>query len=171
MTRKEFDEKYPLIVDWIKSTLSVHAAKAQSVASLGFKRLPRYFRRDILTKARVVYLPAVPMPPLTALGLGQFSEFENMDIGGIVFLDMILMRYEMRENEARHFHELVHVIQWQVLGPKRFAQAYANGIELSGYRAAPLEAMAYTLANVFRKGKGPFDVVAVVREQLSELYL
>jgi len=170
MTRIEFDEKYPLVFDWIQGILSVHAEKAQPVASLGFKRLPRYFHRDILTKARVVYLPAVPIPPLGAMGFGQFSDFENMDVGGIVFLDMILLRHRMRGNEAQHFHELVHVVQWQFLGPKRFVEAYANGIESVGYRAAPLEAMAYTLTNVFRKGKAAFDVVAVIREQLSELY-
>ena len=170
MTGIEFDEKYPLIFDWIQGTLSVHAERAQTVASLGFKRIPRYFHRDILTKTRVVYLPAVPIPPLGAMGFGQFSEFENMDVGGIVFLDLIILRYQMRGNEAQHFHELVHVVQWQFLGPKRFVEAYANGMELNGYRGAPLEAMAYTLANVFRKGDVPFDVTAVVREQLSELY-
>lgn len=170
MTRKEFDEKYPAIFGWIQSTLSVHAAKARSVASLGFKRLPLYFHQDILTKAKIVYLPAIPLPPLKAMGLNQFSEFENMDVGGIVFLDMILLRYKMRENECQHFHELVHVIQWQVLGPRRFVETYANGMVRWGYRAAPLEAMAYTLANVFRISQAPFNVAAVVREQLNELY-
>ena len=170
MTRKEFDEKYPLIFDWIKGTLSVHASKAKSVASLGFKRLPLYFNQEILTKAKVVYLPAVPLPPLNAMGLGQFADFENMDSSGITFVDMILSRYEMREDEGHHFHELVHIVQWQFLGTKRFVEAYAEGIERSGYRAAPLEVMAYTLASVFRNAQAPFDVAAIVREQLSALY-
>ena len=170
MTRKEFDEKYPVVLDWIKGTLSVHASKAQSVASLGFKRLPLYFHQDILTKAKVVYLPAVPLPPLSAMGLGQFTDFENMDSDGITFVDMILSRYEMRENEGHHFHELVHVVQWEFLGTKRFVEAYADGLERCGYRAAPLEAMARTLGSVFRNGQAPFDVAMIVREQLSELY-
>ena len=170
MTRKEFDEKYPLLLEWVQGTLSVHAAKARSVASLGFKRLPRYFDRDILTKTKVVYLPAIPLPPLSAMGWGQFSEFEDMDSTGIAYMDTIFLRYEMRGNEAQHFHELVHVVQWEFLGPKRFMEAYADGVERCGYRGAPLEAMARTLGSVFQNAQAPFDVAAIVREQLTELY-
>jgi len=170
MTQKEFDEKYPLIFGWIQNTLAEHEASARPIASLGFKRLPLYFDHDVLAKAKVVYVPKVPAPPLSAIGLSQFSDFENMDAGGITYLDTFFSRNEMRENEALHFHELVHVIQWQLLGPKLFVAAYANGLERIGYRASPLEMMAYMLESVFRTSQTPFNVATIVREQLHALY-
>jgi hypothetical protein len=170
MTQQEFDEKYPLILSWIKNLLAEHAASAHSVASLGFKRLPLYFQSDVLASAKVIYVPKVPAPPLSALGLTQFSDFENINAGGTTYLDTFFSRNQMRENEALHFHELVHVIQWQLLGPKGFIAAYADGLERIGYRASPLETMAYTLESVFRNSQTPFDVVTIVREQLHALY-
>jgi hypothetical protein len=170
MTQKEFDEKYPLIFGWIQTTLAEHAANTQPIASLGFKRLPLHFNPDILTKAKVVYVLKVPAPPLSAIGLSQFSDFENMNAGGITYLDTFFVRNEMRGDEALHFHELVHIIQWQLLGPRSFVAAYADGLERIGYRASPLETMAYVLEGVFRNIQAPFDVATIVREQLHALY-
>lgn len=170
MTQKEFDEKYPLILGWIQKKLAEHAADAGPISSLGFKRLPLYFYSDILAQAKVVYVPQVPVPPLSAIGLGQFADFENMNVGGITYLDTFFSRDELRGDEAHHFHELVHVIQWRLLGPKPFITAYADGLERIGYRASPLEVMAYTLESVFSTSQSPFDVAAVVQEQLRGLY-
>jgi len=169
MTTEEFEAKYPLILGWIQNTIAEHAPQARSVASLGFKRLPQHFHRDVLETASVVYVSDVPAPPLGAIGLGQFSDFENMNGAGITYLDTIFSRQEMRGDESLHFHELVHVIQWRVLGPKGFVAAYADGLERIGYRQSPLEVMAYTLESVFRNSAAGFDVAAVVRQQLASL--
>ena len=48
-------------------------------------------------------------------------------------------------NEALHFHELIHVVQWRLLGPERFIALYAEGLERFGYRSSPLEVIAYDL--------------------------
>jgi hypothetical protein len=92
-----------------------------------------------------------------------------MNAAGITYLDTFFSQDEMRGNEAHHFHELVHVIQWQLLGPKGFIAAYADGLERIGYRASPLEVMAYTLESVFRNSNVPFNAAKVVREQLEAL--
>ena len=170
MTKAEFEAMYPLIIGWIQQTLAVHATQARPVASLGFKRLPQYFRAEFLAAAKVVYVDTVPTPPLGAIGLGQFSDFENMTVGGITYLDTFFAREELRDAERLHFHELVHVVQWQILGPKTFIATYADGLERMGYRASPLEVMAYTLENDFVGSPNPFDVIAVVKEQLTALH-
>jgi len=170
MTPQEFDEKFPLILGWIRKTLAEHAPNARSVASLGFKRLSVYFSPAVLGRAKVVYVEKVPAPPLSAIGLRQFSDFENMDAGGITYLDTFFSRNEMRGNEAHHFHELVHVVQWEVMGPRAFIGAYADGLERIGYRASPLETMAYTLESVFRSVPAPFNAGAIIREQIRALY-
>jgi hypothetical protein len=170
MTNEEIEAKYPLIMGWIQQTLAAHVAQARPIASLGFKRLPQYFPPDVLQTASVVYVEEVPMPPLSAIGLSQFSDFENMNAAGITYLDTFFSRTSMRENERHHLHELVHVLQWRMLGPKRFIAAYADGLERYGYRESPLEVMAFELDKRFQTDPTPFDVWAVVQPKLAALY-
>jgi hypothetical protein len=163
MTQQEFEAKYPLIMGWIQQTLSSHTPKARVVASLGFRRLPQYFSPELLAYAKVVYVEVVPAPPLSQLGLNQFTDFENINACGITYLDTFFARLEARHDESLHFHELVHVIQWKLLGAKAFVAAYADGLERFGYRNSPLEVMAYNAQAMFEKTSQPFDVEKQVK--------
>ena len=56
----------------------------------------------------------------------------------------------------------------QHLGEERFVMAYALGyLQGGGYRANPLEVMAYDLQDYFEKGGQPINVEATVRQQLD----
>ncbi|MGB8014923.1 MAG: hypothetical protein WCF80_03410 [Pseudolabrys sp.] len=70
-------------------------------------------------------------------------------------------------NEKMHFHELVHVIQWRMLGPDRFLFLYANGLECFGYRQSPLEAMAYDAEAAFASSTDIFNVEKMVAGKLE----
>jgi hypothetical protein len=170
MTEEEFSEKLPLVLVWMQRLLDEHAAEARSVASLKFSRLPLYFSAEVLGTAKVIYVPQPPAPPLSQWGINEFLEFEKMECAGITYLDTFFSRNEMRGNEAHHLHELVHVIQWRVLGPRGFLMAYAEGLSQSGYHGCPLEVMAYALEGVFRCSDAPFDVEQVVREETRRIY-
>jgi hypothetical protein len=137
------------------------------VASLGFQRLSQYFSPEMLIYAKVIYTEVVPVPPLSQLGLNQFADFENMNAAGITFLDTFFARQEEQRNESLHFHELVHIIQWKLLGAKTFVAAYADGLERYGYRNSPLEVMAYDTQNVFENSSQPFDVEKLVKAHLD----
>ena len=65
-----------------------------------------------------------------------------------------------------HFHELVHVIQWQLLGSECFLALYADGLEKHGYRNSPLEVMAYDHEARFNSNALPYSVEAEVRKQI-----
>lgn len=160
MTEQEFREIYPVVTDWIQRTLAHHASATRPVASFGFSRLPLYYGQDILAKAKVVVVPKVPMPPLSAMGLDRFSDFENMDAGGITYLDTYFVRSDHAHIESLHFHELVHVIQWRRLGPERFLALYAEGLERFGYYDSPLEKMAYGFQGRFEREAQQFSVQA-----------
>ena len=69
-------------------------------------------------------------------------------------------------DESLHFHELVHVIQWKLLGAKAFVAAYASGLERFGYRNSPLGVMAHNAQTTFEKSSQPFDVEKLVIGQL-----
>jgi hypothetical protein len=167
LTEKEFEAKYPLIMGWIQQTLADHKSKARMVASLGFKRLSQYFSPELLAYAKVIYVDVVPTPPLSKIGLNQFSDFENMKADGITYLDTFFARQEVQRDEPLHFHELVHVVQWKLLGAKPFVAAYADGLERFGYRNSPLEVMAYDAQAAFEKSSQPFDVEKLVKSRLQ----
>jgi hypothetical protein len=89
------------------------------VASFKFPRLQRYFSEELLSTASVVPIDRLPVPPLSALGLREFADFETQPMGGITYLDTyFLQRVAAATDESLHFHELIHVVQWQVLARK-----------------------------------------------------
>ena len=106
------------------------------------------------------------MPPLTQMGLVQFSAFENGDFAAITYLDTFYVKHAS-VNEALFFHEMIHVIQWRLLGAEKFLAAYAAGIEQFGYIGSPLEAMAYEAQRIFETSPTIFDAEQFVAARLS----
>ena len=101
------------------------------------------------------------------MGLKRFAEFERGDFDGITYLDTVFLKPDHSKNEAIHFHELIHVIQWRLLGPDRFLYSYANGLERFGYRQSPLEVMAYDAEMMFATSINIFDAEKLVAEKLA----
>ena len=98
------------------------------IADLHFPRLPSYYSPEILSLAKVIVIDRVPVPPLSAMGLAEFAEFEQTSFDGITYKDTYFIRKDHAGDEFIHFHELVHVIQWRELGVEAFLLAYANGL-------------------------------------------
>ncbi len=166
MTPEDFQKFYPLVANWIQNTLAAYAGAAQTVASRGFSRLPRCFTAKTLASAKVVLVDRLPVPPLSAMGLTQFADIERGNFNGITYLNTFFLKHSQSENEAIHFHELIYVIQWRILGPERFLFSYANGLERFGYRESPLEAMAYDAEAAFLTSNDGFDAEKLVAEKL-----
>ena len=101
-------------------------------------------------------------PPLIKRALESYVE--QLDPTKTYFLkeDVVL-------RESLHFHELIHVIQWQHLGGNPFLLHYADGLLRFGYADSPMERMAYTLQNQFEEGCEPFNIEDLVRSKLDEL--
>jgi hypothetical protein len=126
----------PTVAEWIRRTLEGYSRQKRSVASFKFPRLSKYFSPELLNSASVVVTHPLPVPPLSALGLSEFVAFESQSMSGITFLDTYFLLPGDAGEESLHFHELVHVIQWQVLGPKDFLLFYAAGLALGHNHAA-----------------------------------
>lgn len=166
MTPEDFQKVFPFVRDWISRTLAAHATKAKPISSFNFPRLRHYYSSDLLARAKVVFVDKCPKPPLSAIGLTQFAKFENMNADGITYLDTYLLLWHEAERESLHFHELVHVIQWKLLGAERFLALYADGLEKRGYRNSPLEVMAYDHEARFNSREPPYSVETAVRKQV-----
>jgi hypothetical protein len=169
LTPEEFHAAYPKLWAWIQKTLEFYEENAKPVASMHFVRLPLYFDHGLLETAKFIAIDRLPMPPLSTMGLSRFAVFEQGNFSGITYLDRYFIKQTMVTEEAIHFHELIHVIQWRLLGPEGFLAAYANGLDEFGYENSPLEKMAYDAEAAFKRSSPIFDAEKFVAEQLGRL--
>jgi hypothetical protein len=157
LTPEEFRIAYPKLRAWIQKTLEFYEKNAKPVASMHFVRLPLYFDPSLLETAKFIAIDRLPMPPLSAMGLSRFAVFEQGDFNGVTYLDRYFIKQTVATEEAIHFHELIHVLQWRLLGPETFLAAYANGLDEFGYENSPLEKMAYDAEAAFKRSSPIFD--------------
>ena len=61
MTPEDFQKFYPLLIDWLRTTLATYAGRTQTVASRAFPRLPLYFTAETLASAKVVLVDQLPV--------------------------------------------------------------------------------------------------------------
>ena len=146
--------------------MRAHAGNTRTVVSRGFPRLPLYFSADTLISAKVVLIDQLPIPPLSSWGLTRFADFERGNFNGITYLNTFFIKRDELENETIHFHELIHVVQWRVLGPEQFLRSYTDGLERFGYIDCPLEVMAYDAEAAFM-ANDIFDAEKMVARKLS----
>jgi hypothetical protein len=169
MTPDEFAAVYPIVLYWIRQTITEHEDAGKIVASKGLKRLPLYFSQDLLNTTKVVTISRVPIPPLSSMGLHRFRDFERGDFDGVTYLNTYFIKRTKAADEELHFHELIHIVQWRLLGPERFLKLYADGLERYGYRESPLEKMAYAAQAEFSGSKQAFDAQTLVLRELRKL--
>jgi len=166
-------EQIPRLREWISRTLAVHAAAARPTLSAGFQRLPLSFPgpmgANLLESARFVVVDRVPKPPLASWGLEEFKGFEEMPSDAITYGNTYFITPAAATDEATHVHELVHVVQWQVLGFENFVLSYAVGLRTCGYYDNPLESMAYFLQLRFTAGQDN-NVGAIAYSQIGFMY-
>jgi hypothetical protein len=167
MSPEEFRKFYPPLLEWIRSTLDANAHARQSVSSRGFSRLPQYFTKQTLVTTKVVIVDPLPVPPLASMGLTRFADFLPVTPMALLTSTPFFLKPAQSENENVYFHELIHVIQWRLLGPDRFLLAYADGLECFGYRQSPLEAMAYDAESEFASSTLIFNAEKLVVEKLG----
>jgi hypothetical protein len=113
---KKFQATLPAVRKWIDQTLAEYGSDAVSVADLSFPRLSSVFPPDLLARAKAVVVSGkVPFPPLSCMGLSEFAHMEEMPAAGITFKDTYFLHHR-DQSASLHFHELVHVVQWERLG-------------------------------------------------------
>lgn len=162
--------RLPAIRKWIDTLVEERRPAARPLSSYGFTRLGQYFDAETLKRASVIEVDVVPKPPLTALGLHQFADFEQLNGAGLTYGDVYFVVRARANDESLHFHELVHTIQWHNLGVDRFILAYALGhLAGGGYENNPLEEIAHTLEGIFTKEPRLFRVEPIVSQHLERV--
>lgn len=138
----------PAIRTWVEETVAQHKHLSETVPVHLFPQRTTGFSSATLAKTCVVKTEQLPIPPLSQLGLSELADFERDGAAGyhaITLLNMYFIRPEFFEDKQVHFHELVHIVQWQYLGVDNFLLGYGMGLIQYGYWQSPLEVMARSL--------------------------
>lgn len=161
----QLQQALPGVRKWIDRYVEAHAHLAVPVAELGFGRLSQYFDQGRLNTSKAVKVDRVQVPPLSKMGLPYFTDFEETPFTGITYMDTFFLAPPAHDRESTHFHELIHIIQWGVLGPDSFLMVYGVGLLAHGYENSPLERMAYELQRAFEAGRSIPQLELQVREK------
>jgi len=167
---RKFYFTLPSVQQWIDKILEENREHAVPVINLGFHRLGKVFPLELLSRARAVVVTGnVPFPPLSRMGLPEFAQMENMSMAGITYKDTFFINH-LHQTESLHFHELVHVVQWDRLGADDFLLAYGVGLLQFGYQNCPLEQMAYALQAAFDRRNLPDGMVDLIRRETDAIW-
>ena len=159
----------PSVKDWIDRTLQAHANSATPVSDAPFLQLQNHYPDTLLARARVVIVARVPFPPVSQLGLREFSAIEMISLAGVTYKDTFFV-CNGQQRDSLYFHELVHVVQWDRLGVDNFLLAYAVGLLQHGYEQSPLEQMAFELQARFDQQRVPEDLVDRINERTDGVW-
>jgi hypothetical protein len=166
MEQENFKRLLSDVKKWIVHTLAEHDAQKQQVAAANFVKLERFYPAGFLQRVQRVIVDRCPVPPLVNTGTPQLSEIENWDLKGIPWENTIFIRRDLADWDAVHFHELLHIVQWEYLGTDRYLTAWAIGTITQGYRDNPLEEMAFRHQSRFETTDTPYDVIREVAAEI-----
>ena len=153
------------IEQWIDDTN--HNFQSQRISCSTFDTVfVGFYSSQFLRKSYFVLVDNIPkpdFPELRAMGLGDFID---MPVNGITYKDTYYLIQDQANNLRLNFHELVHVVQWGLLGASNFINRYIYEIQNYGYESAPLEKMAYFLDHHYSSGGASLDVPSYVQSKM-----
>lgn len=161
---------------WVESQREVHRPSARALAEPERSEFTRWFESETLDRAKVKLVPVIENPDFYSIlrGRGIPDPLDFRIMSGITFVDTILISQSQIPPDSRLlpllFHELVHVVQYEILGWRAFVDRYVRGWAENGftYSAIPLERDVYELQVRYESDLHPgFSVTAEVRRRLG----
>ena len=153
------------INEWIDQTIAAFSNQKQSCAKFT-SEFSGFFSNEFLSNCYFVIVNEIPKPNFPELYQAGLGDFINMKMAGITYKNTYFIRSSSANDRSIHFHELVHVLQWEILGAEGFIQRYITEIQNYGYTSAPIEIMAYALQNHFVNNHTPINILEYVQQKL-----
>lgn len=127
-----------------------------------------FYSREFLESAGFVIVDRLRFPDTPQVrASGLLDQLGGHGLEGITYNDTYYLLRGAEDCKCLHFLELVHVAQWQILGPYRFIADYAEELSIFGYSSgAPLERMARNAEEHYAAGHEAYDVVQNVKSRL-----
>lgn len=143
--------------DWVKETQALYQNSSRGLEFYEKEKLKNWFSDRTLDNAKIATVICVENPPF-------FEElkkivpipFDYKNAQGVTFGNLILMASLYVTPKSPQwlsvlFHELVHVVQSDLLGTQKWAEVYVDGAIANDFRyeKIPLEVNAYSLQKRF----------------------
>jgi hypothetical protein len=163
---------------WIEQQRELHRSAGGELPAVAKDAVRPFFPAAVLDSARVTVVAAIPNPPF----LEQARDLKGLPVDridfsvmeGLTLMDTILVSQAVPPADPLRllFHELVHAVQYEILGLEEFSRQYVRGIVEGGfdYYRIPLEVMAHDLDRRFADNPGAtFSVSEEVRRLLRPI--
>ncbi|HKX04340.1 MAG TPA: hypothetical protein VJX71_17730 [Methylomirabilota bacterium] len=153
---------------WSRTERNAHQPLAVPLPAAARPGLASFFTRATLDRARWRWVPGIDNPPWRdeAIARGVPAALDFTRLVGLTHDDTILLSRAQALGDQPPprllFHELVHVVQYGVLGVDTFVAQYVDAY-LAGedYWLIPLELVAISLEAKLAAAQGLADVFSV----------
>ena len=149
---------------WIDAINEKYQSQRKS-CSIFKSEFSGFYTEQLLDDSYFVVVKEIPKPDFPELREAGLGDFMNMNVNGITYKNIYYVNPRCAGELRLHFHELVHVIQWKLLGAHGFISRYISEIQNHGYNNAPLEEMAYVLDKHYSRGLSPVDVLGYAQSK------
>ena len=157
---------------WMYAERDLHRAKARKLTPQEKHLLASYFEPQILEDVRIATTERIANPKfydeLRRSGVPIPMDFAGAI--GLMLIDCILIRKELQSDTPGFlhtvFHELVHMVQFEVFGEDRMFELYTEHLLKSSYHGVPFEQQAYSLTARFERGNAPFSVREIIEHEM-----
>jgi hypothetical protein len=177
MNQEDISNLVEEAVRWVEAQRDIHRSGARSLSESERSEFSRFFEPKTLDHARIKAASVIEKP-------GFFSALSDPGkrdllltftrMAGITFEDTIVISKSQMPLRSQLppllFHELVHVVQYEILGVRAFMERYVDGWVGNGfaYHAIPLERDAYELQEQYEVyPRLSFSVRAEVHRRLG----
>jgi hypothetical protein len=160
---------------WIRGVRAAHRPLGRVLTPSELEAVGPFFDDSLLRTVRIARVRSIANPDFYSFLLAQSIAIplDFTQMAAITFVDTILVSERQplpaHEDMPLLFHELVHVVQYNVLGIDEFVRRYVRGWAANGfqYSRIPLERWAYELDARFRAGAAAFSVSGEVERQFA----
>ena len=164
-------------IQWVETQRDEHRLTARNLTETEKSEFTPFFDSKILNLARIKIVSVIENPAfysdLQDLKTPKLLNFNN--VAGITFKDTILISQRFLKADSRLrsliFHELVHVVQYEIFGVREFIARYVREWAENGfaYSAIHFEIEAYELHQRYEKNPSQgFPVAEKVCQRLGD---
>lgn len=151
------------VEDYILQSRNKYLPRASSLDSEQMTALAPFFPADDLHRVKTLVLEGERVEDPHFYSLARMMGIRNLpsfaDVAAVTFVDVIVSHEPF--TLPLLFHEMVHVVQYSLMGSKQFAELYVSGfIRGRSYEEIPLEKNAYQLESRFSADRGDLFSVA-----------
>jgi len=161
-----------LVLSYLQGQRDCYFASAVPLSGQQKTLLRPFFSPGILDRIKVVELKGARVENPAFYTEAECAGLTNLPpvrhMASLTFIDVVVFNDRMTERAL--FHGLVHAVQFQILGPERYADLFVRGFLRAGsHVTVPIETHAFALESRFAEAReGSFSVEEQVRLWIRE---